>query len=163
MGKWSPLAKERARMRNAQKREVKLEECADAVRNILSAAERPMAKDEVAKLVPQEIEAMRHSGGTHYIPTVENSPVRIAKSSFVVNNWGEINILNARENRFYYRYCTEGWETCSLEKWDEFIGVRRTIVNGSIESYNEAAELLQKRGRQTPTLTHAELPAPQRQ
>ena len=179
MSKWTEEQKERVQAINAQVRQVKIEECGDAIQEIMEQqvllGKLPLSKHKITENVPSQIRnSVRMTPqGAYFIPTVgnRNREVNIPKPTFVMNNWGEINIVMADKKHFYYKYYPArdipnskrgGWASCTMLEWQEFFGVRRAVISGSSDAYNECAEIVNKRGGTSPVLTVGELEAPKK-
>jgi hypothetical protein len=157
---WTEEQKERVRARNERVKQYKIDECAEAIQNILTHATCRLDRRTIANRVPAEIKDIRTPYGAYEIPVIgeTNREVRLASANFVMTNWSQINIACARDRHFYYRYFAQetdrigGWARCTLLEWEEFVGVHRKVVMGSSEVHNVKAEICNQRGGESPKL-----------
>jgi hypothetical protein len=153
MTKWSEEAKEK----QEEIRLCKIEECADALIDVLEklgADKRGKAVlwKTVIPLIPDQIEENRRKEGFVDVPCIMNKEVKVAAESFMRNRRNRKEVKMYCESYGYYIVWSMSGEPqgIRLGTLEEYIGQQSQISNVTMkyaEWHNDRAEIIRSKGR----------------
>jgi hypothetical protein len=162
-GLWSEEAHERQEARHA----IQVDEAAEAIGDILKfnsnlpgafATKKQLARDAAVRA-----EANRHTGGIYNPPTLGNKVVRTPDAKFILSQWSEVlrHLAETGTYPIWHSGRGKGYRLGTLDEYEAQQATIRTIVDGVTESHNDRADIIRKKGKDTPDLSPPILlPAP---
>lgn len=147
MAKWSEASKERA----AARREYRIDEVASALITSLKklglvCEGKTMVKKQLHPIVEKRCEYNRNRQGYQFVPTVENTLVRIPNVRFIQTNWKDITLYCAENLKEYVVWESSGVRLGSFEEFQLLQDVFKGGTAGMMESHNARSDIINDQG-----------------